>query len=85
MSDWIDFNVFHIPPGYQELELNLEDARAVRGYYDPALGEFRRLVGPVGAVRERVLSFRLTLLAPDRAGSDDGDDLGTTRAAGEAC
>ena len=28
---------------------------------------------------------RLTPLAPDRAGSDDGDDPGDPRAAGEAC
>ena len=67
MSDWIDFDIFHIPPGYREMEIDIENARAIRGYYDPALGEFRRLVGPIGTVRERVLRFRLTPHQPDAA------------------
>ena len=50
-----------------------------------AVREWRRLSpqARIWAADER--RIRLTPLPPDRAGSEQGDDPGNTRAAGEAC
>lgn len=65
-ADWIAFDAFHMPPANESLALEIEandfgrtTTRVTRGYYDAHLGHFRRLVGPIGKIEEKVLRWRL--------------------------